>query len=260
MSTERITPLAGKTAVVTGGSRGIGRAIVRRLATDGAAVVFSYGSDETSAKETVAEVTAAGGAVWAERTELTDLDQIEKLFLAADKHFEEIGTSSLDILVNSAGTFVRTPIGSTTEADFDRQIAVNTKAPFFAIQHAAGRLKEGGRIVNLSTVTTRWPRLQESVYAASKAALEQFTWIATRELGSRGITVNVVSPGPTDSGEHGMLQRATTAEIREEVARQTPLGALGRTTDIANTVAFLVGPDGGWVTGQNIRVDGGLVW
>ncbi|GAA3770963.1 SDR family oxidoreductase [Streptomyces phyllanthi] len=256
MSTERTTPLAGRTAIVTGGSRGIGRAIVRRLATDGAAVVFSYGSDDTAARETVAEVTAAGGVVWAERAELTDLNQIEQLFLAADKHFG----SRLDILVNNAGTFVRTPIGSTTEADFDRQMAVNARAPFFAIQHAADRLADGGRIVNLSTVTTRWPRLQEAVYAASKAALEQFTWIATRELGGRGITVNVVSPGPTDSGENGMLRSATTDEIRAEVAKQTPLGALGRTTDIANTVAFLVGPDGGWITGQNIRVDGGLVW
>ncbi|MFJ5777043.1 SDR family oxidoreductase [Streptomyces sp. NPDC093094] len=256
MSSERTTPLAGKTAIVTGGSRGIGRAIVRRLAADGASVVFSYGHDAAAAQETVDEITAEGGTVRAEHAELTDLDRIEQLFLAADKHF---GTR-LDILVNNAGTFVRTPIGSTRPEDFDRQIAVNAKAPFFAIQHAAERMTEGGRIVNMSTVTTRWPRQQEAVYAASKAALEQFTWIATRELGPRGITVNAVSPGPTDSGENGMLRRATTAEIREEVSRQTPLGALGGTTDIANVVAFLVGPDGGWVTGQNIRVDGGLVW
>ncbi|MFJ8079865.1 SDR family oxidoreductase [Streptomyces sp. NPDC096205] len=256
MTTERTKPLAGKSAIVTGGSRGIGRAIVRRLAADGAAVMFSYGRDEAAARETVAEVTAEGGTVWAERIELTDLDQIERLFLAADKHFD----ARLDILVNNAGTFLRTPIGETAEADFDRQMAVNAKAPFFAIQHAASRMTDGGRIVNVSTVTTRWPRLQEAVYAASKAALEQFTWIATRELGGQGITVNVVSPGPTDSGEKGMLRSATTDEIRAEVARQTPLGALGSTADIAGMVAFLVGPDGGWVTGQNIRVDGGLVW
>ncbi|MFJ4687638.1 SDR family oxidoreductase [Streptomyces sp. NPDC088789] len=256
MSTEQIRPLAGATAVVTGGSRGIGRAIVRRLTGDGAAVVFSYGHDGDAARETVEEITGAGGTVWAERAELTDLDHIEKLFLAADEHFGP----RLDILVNNAGTFLHTPIGSTSEEDFDRQIAVNTKAPFFALQHAAGRMTEGGRIVNISTVTTRWPRREEAVYAASKAALEQVTWIATRELGGRGITVNVVSPGPTDSGAHGMLRGATTDEARAEVARQTPLGALGRPTDIANMVAFLVGPDGGWVTGQNIRVDGGLVW
>jgi hypothetical protein len=109
------------------------------------------------------------------RAELTDLDQIEGLFLAADGHFEEIGPAGLDILVNSAGTFVRTPIGSTAEADYDQQMAVNAKGPFFVLQHAVERLRRGGRIVNVSTVTTRWPRLQESVYAASKAALEQFT-------------------------------------------------------------------------------------
>ncbi|MFJ5260505.1 SDR family oxidoreductase [Streptomyces sp. NPDC088387] len=257
MSTERTASLRGRTAIVTGGSRGIGRAIVRRLAADGAAVVFSYGRDEASARETVEEVTGAGGVVWAERAELSDLAQIERLFHAADECF---GAQKLDILVNNAGTFLRTPIGATTEADFDRQMTVNAKAPFFAIQHAAERMGEGGRIVNVSTVTTRWPRTQEAVYAASKAALEQFTWIATRELGGRGITVNVVSPGPTDSGEKGILRSATTDESREEVARQTPLGALGRTTDVAGAVAFLVGPDGGWITGQNLRVDGGLVW
>jgi 3-oxoacyl-[acyl-carrier protein] reductase len=256
MSVELTGPLAGRNAIVTGGSRGIGRAIVRRLAADGAAVLFSYGRDEAAARETVAEITEAGGTVWAQRAELTDLDEIERLFLTADEHFG----ARLDILVNNAGIFARTPIGSTTAEDFDRQMAVNARAPFFAIQHAVDRLKDGGRIVNVSTVTTRWPRVQEAAYAASKAALEQVTWIATRELGGRGITVNVVSPGPTDSGETGILRSATTAEVREAVAEQTPLGALGRTSDIANVVAFLVGPDGGWVTGQNIRVDGGLVW
>src|SRR3954468_21258593 len=118
-------PLAGRTAVVTRGSRGIGRAIVRRLAADGALVVFSYGSSDAAAKEVVAEVADAGGQALAVRAELTDLDQVEELFLAADQYFHDIGAAGLDILVNNAGTFVRTPIGSTTEADYDRQMDVN---------------------------------------------------------------------------------------------------------------------------------------
>ncbi|MCX4746112.1 SDR family oxidoreductase [Kitasatospora sp. NBC_01287] len=254
------SPLAGRTAIVTGGSRGIGGAIVRRLAADGAAVVFNYSTNEAPAKEVVAEVAAAGGTAWAVQAELGSLDQIEGLFTAADQHFAEIGADGLDILVNSAGTFVRTPFGETSEAAYDEMMAINAKAPFFTMQHAVRRLRDGGRIINLSTVTTRWPRVHESAYIASKAALEQFSWVATRELGGRGITVNVVSPGPTDSGAGGMLQSATTDAIRAEVANQTPLNRLGLPTDIAAVVAFLAGPDGGWVNGQNIRADGGLVW
>lgn len=256
--TQVAGPLSGKTAVVTGGSRGIGRAIVERLAGDGAAVVFSYAGNEAQAIEVADTVADAGGHAWPVQAQLEDLSQVENLFLAADEHLAETGTTGLDILVNNAGTFVRTPIGSTTEADFDRQMAVNAKAPFFAMQHAAARMRDGGRIINISTITTRAPRVTEAVYAASKASVEQFSWIAARELGGRGITINVVSPGPTDAG---VLNGATGAEERAEVAKAIPLcHRLGRPVDIANVVAFLAGPDGEWVTGQNIRADGGLVY
>lgn len=247
-------PLAGRHAVVVGGSRGIGRAIVTRLAADGAHVVFGYARDQAAAEAVEQEVRAGGGVAVAVRADLGALATVEDLFVAADAQF---GGPALDVLVNSAGIPLNTPIGDTAEADYDRVMAINAKGPFFAMQHAARRMGAGGRIVNLSTVTTRWPRVPEAVYAASKAALEQFTRIGARELGPRGITVNTVSPGPTDTE---MLRGATTEEIRTAVAADTPLGRLGRPADIAAVVAFLAGPDAAWVTGQNLLADGGLVY
>ncbi|MFJ6087407.1 SDR family oxidoreductase [Streptomyces sp. NPDC092369] len=249
--------LAGRTAVVTGGSRGLGRAIVRRLADDGAAVVFSYATNKEAATEIEEEIAAAGGTAWAVQTELAEVAQIERLFTTADEHFRSIGAEGLDILVNSAGVASFTPIGETAEAEYDRVMAVNAKAPYFAVQFASQRMGDGGRIIGLSTVTTRWPRVPESVYIASKSAGEAFVRVAARELGPRGITVNTVSPGPSDTD---MLRGATTAEIREHVIADTPLGRLGRPADVAAVVAFLAGPDAAWVTGQNIRADGGLVY
>jgi 3-oxoacyl-[acyl-carrier protein] reductase len=249
--------LQGKAAVVIGGSRGIGRAIVNRLAADGAAVVFSYAVNKAAAAEAEAEVAAAGGTAWAVQADLAEIEQISRLFEAADERFRSMAGTGLDILVNNAGIPVMTPIGSTSEAEYDRVMAVNAKGPFFAIQYAARRLRDGGRIINLSSVTTRWPRVPESAYIASKSALEAFTRVGARELGSRGITVNTVSPGPSDTE---MLRGTTTPEIRQDVIGQTPLGRLGRPRDVAAVVAFLAGPDGVWVTGQNIRADGGLVY
>jgi 3-oxoacyl-[acyl-carrier protein] reductase len=256
-SAARAATLRGKTAVVIGGSRGIGRAVVERLAADGAAVVFSYASNKDAALDTEALVRTAGGSAWAHQADVTDLGQIDALFEAADARFGEVGLDSLDILVNSAGIPVMTPLGSTTEAEYDRVMAVNAKGPFFAMQHAARRLRDGGRIINVSSVTTRWPRVPESAYIASKSALEAFTRVAARELAPRQITVNTVSPGPSDTS---MLRGTTTPEIRREVIEQTPLHRLGRPPEIAAVVAFLAGPDGVWVTGQNIRADGGLVY
>lgn len=257
MSTPGTSALEGKAAVVIGGSRGIGRSIVRRLAADGAAVVFSYAANEEAARETESLVSAEGGTAWGEQADSAHLHQLRRLFDRADEHFLPLGITGLDILVNSAAVPIMTPFGSTEESAYDQVMAVNAKGPFFAMQYASKRLREGGRIVNISSVTTRWPRVPEAAYIASKSALEAFTRVGAREFGPRAITVNTVSPGPSETE---MLMGTTTPEVRRQVSEQTPLGRLGRPAEIAAVVAFLAGPDGAWVTGQNIRADGGLVY
>ncbi|GAA2688396.1 MULTISPECIES: SDR family NAD(P)-dependent oxidoreductase [Nonomuraea] len=258
-------PLTGRTALVTGGSRGIGRAIVQRLAADGASVVFTYASAEAAARRVAAEIDlevgalrgSADGGAWPVRLDLTDLDDIQRLFATAfttaHERFPEPG---LDILVNNAAIAADRPISEVTEADYDHAMAVNAKGVFFTIQHALPHLRDGGRIINLSTVSTTWPSPGEALYTASKAAVEQFSRVAAKELAGRGITVNTISPGPTDTD---LLREATTEQQRQAVATMTPLGRLGTPADVAAVVAFLAGPDSGWVTGQNIHVDGGLI-
>jgi 3-oxoacyl-[acyl-carrier protein] reductase len=240
--------LDGKGAVVTGGSRGIGRAIVARLVADGASVVFTYQRDERAASQ-VAEESA--GRATAVRVDLGVRDDLERLF-------EEVGKrlDGLDILVNNAATGVPKPIAETTEEEYDRTMAVNTKAVFLTMQYAARHMRDGGRIVNLSTANTAGSFPGVGAYSGSKAAVEQFTRVAARELGARGITVNTVSPGATDTD---LLRSHNTQEGLDFSVGLTPLGRLGQPSDIADVVAFLVGPDGRWVTGQNLIASGGLV-
>lgn len=248
--------LAGRSAVVTGESRGIGRAIVLRLAADGAAVVFSYRSDEAAAARVVDEVRAAGGDAWAVRADQGALAAVERLFDEADRRFAGVGLSGLDVLIINAGIPSATLIGDVTEADYDRVMAVNAKGSFFTVQHALRRLRDGGRVIAVSTMSTVYASPGEAVYAASKAAVDQFIRVAAKELGGRGITFNTVSPGPTDTD---LLRGAVPDETLHTVAHMTPLGRIGLPTDIAGVVAFLAGPDSGWITGQNIHVNGGLV-
>jgi 3-oxoacyl-[acyl-carrier protein] reductase len=250
MSEVGVGVLAGKLALVTGGSRGIGRAIVKRLAADGAAVVFSFLRDQTAAEEVMAAVQAAGGNAYAVQGDLGRLAEVRRLFDQAERHL-----GGLDILVNNASVVVTVSIAEATEQAYDRVMAVNSRGTFFALQQAARRLRDGGRIVNLSTVNTVLPAPGVAIYAASKAAVEQFTRVAARELAGRGITVNTVSPGATDTA---MFRGANPPDAPERAAAMTPLGRLGQPADVADVVAFLVGPDARWLTGQNLRASGGL--
>jgi 3-oxoacyl-[acyl-carrier protein] reductase len=236
--------LAGKTAVVTGGSRGIGRAIVRRLARDGARVVFSYRQDKAAADELAREV---GDAV-AVRADQEDPASLEALFGPV--------ADGLDILVNNAAIIGPAPVRDITPELFDRVMAVNAKFPLLAMRNAEPLLRDSGRIINISTLNTAVPEPGIALYCASKAALEQFTKVAAREFGPRGITVNAVSPGATDTD---LLRAVNPPEALEQEAALTALGRLGVPADIADVVAFLAGPDARWITGQNIQVTGGLI-
>lgn len=239
--------LSGKGALVTGGSRGIGRAIVERLAADGAEVVFCYQSSAEAAEQ-VAKETGAHAV----RADLGDEEDLRRLFAEAEARLP-----GLDILVNNAATAeAQKPIDAITGDDYERVFAVNAKAVFLAIQWAGRVMRDGGRIVNVSSLNTRVPAPTLALYCGSKGAMEQFAKVAARELGGRGITVNVVSSGATDTD---MLRGANPPEALEQTPAMTALGRLGRPDDIAAVVAFLAGPDGRWVTGQNIPATGGLL-
>jgi 3-oxoacyl-[acyl-carrier protein] reductase len=243
--------LAGKGALVTGGSRGIGRAIVRRLAADGAAVVFSYLQDEAAAKAVAGEVAETGGRALAVRADQGSLDDLRRLTGQAAEYLD-----GLDIVVINAAGGLPGLIREVTEDDYDRFMAVHAKGPFFLIQHAGRALRDGGRIVAISTLNTRLHPPGGALYTGAKGALEHFTKVAALEFGRRGVTANIVSPGATDTE---LLRAANPgATFDDEVAR-TALRRLGQPEDIAAVVAFLAGPDSGWISGQNLPADGGLL-
>ncbi|MEW1996197.1 SDR family oxidoreductase [Streptomyces coelicoflavus] len=244
--------LTGKAAVVTGGSRGIGRAVVLRLARDGAAVVFNHAQSRDAADEVVRQAGKAGGEVVAVQLDLAEPHAAEELLATAERRL-----GGLDILVNNAAVHTDVvPIAQTEEAVFDRVMAVNAKSVFLAVRYAARHMRDGGRIVNISTLNTVFPAPGNAPYAASKGALEQLTLVASRELGARGITVNTVSPGATDTD---LLNAANEPEKVATAVAMTSLGRLGRPEDVADVVAFLAGPDGRWLTGQNVRANGGVL-
>ena len=221
--------LDGKVALVTGASRGIGRAIAVRLGRDGAAVVVNYSGNHEAARETVAAIEAASGRAVAVQGDVGKVGDIERLFDAAFEHF-----GRLDILVNNAGVFFTMPVADVTEEEFDRIFAVNVKGTFFACQQAAKRMADGGRIINFSSSTTAMMLPTYGAYVATKGAVEQMSHVLAKELGSRGITVNVVSPGPTDTELFG---QGKTEQDKQRFAQMAALGRLGQPKDIADVVA-----------------------
>ncbi|QEH38484.1 3-oxoacyl-[acyl-carrier-protein] reductase FabG [Aquisphaera giovannonii] len=243
--------LDGKVALVTGSSRGIGRAIAVRLAGDGAAVVVNYAGNAEAADAVVGEVEALGGRAVAVKADVASVAEVARLFDEAIGHF-----GKLDILVNNAGVILYKPLADVTEAEFDRIFAVNVKGTFFCCQQAARRLAYGGRIVNFSSSTTALMLPTYSTYVATKGAVEQLTHVLAKEVGSRGITVNVVSPGPTDTELFG---QGKTEEDKRRFAQMAALGRLGQPGDLADVVAFLASDEARWISGQNIRANGGLI-
>ncbi len=242
--------LQGKVVLVTGSSRGIGRAIAERLAKEGAALVVNYGKSADEAHEVVDTIKSAGGKAIAVQADVGKTDEIQRLFDQATEHFGKI-----DILVNNAGILSTKPIAEVSEESFDELFAVNVKGTFFACQQAAQRMNRGGRIVNISSTVTSLMFPNYGLYAASKAAVEQITRVLAKELGNREITVNSVSPGPTDTE---LFRAGKTEEQIAGLAQMSAFGRLGRPADIADLVAFLVSEEARWVSGQNIRANGGL--
>lgn len=244
--------LTGQVALITGASRGIGRAIAERLARDGAAVVVNYARNEEAATEVVKTIAASGGEAVAVRSELRRASDVRELFAAAIGAF-----GKLDILVLNAAHAIFGPVTTITDDQLEQLLDVNVKAAFFAFQEAARQMTDGGRIVAISAALTRVGYDNTLAYAGTKGAIEQFSLAAARELGKRAITVNVVSPGATNTE----LYLGLSSEAAREAARaRSPFGRLGEPKDVADVVAFLVSDDARWVSGQNIRVNGGALW
>jgi NAD(P)-dependent dehydrogenase (short-subunit alcohol dehydrogenase family) len=241
--------LAGKTALVTGASRGIGRAIALRLAADGARVAVHYGTNETAAKQTVADIESGGGQAFAIGTELGVPGDAAALWAAFDRHAD-----GLDILVNNAGIGLYGQIGEIDEEGYARVFAVNARAPFFIVQQGLGRLRDGGRIVNVSSGVTRIASPATVAYSMTKGALEVLTHTLAQELGPRGITVNSVAPGIVTTDVNPWLD---DPEAREQAGTYSTFGRVGEPADIADIVAFVASADARWVTGQNIDATGG---
>jgi 3-oxoacyl-[acyl-carrier protein] reductase len=242
--------LKGKVALITGASRGIGRAIAGRLAADGAAVAINFSSNAAEAQKAVAEIEATGGKAFAIRADVGRVPEVVRLFDETLAHF-----GRLDILVNNAGVMFTKPVSATTEAEFDRIFAINVKGTFFACQQAATRLAEGGRIINFSSSTTARFMPAYGAYVATKGAVEQLTRSLAKEVGPRGITVNTVSPGPTETE---LFITGKTPEQIKMFGQQSAFGRIGRPEEIAEVVAFLASDAARWISGQNIRVNGGL--
>ncbi|MER5216605.1 SDR family oxidoreductase [Streptomyces sp. NPDC002838] len=244
-----MSKFTGRTALVTGASRGIGRAIALRLASEGARVGVHYASNEAAAKETVAAVEAAGGNAFTIRTELGVPGDAEALWRTFDEH-----AGGLDILVNNAGIAGPGLIHEVSEADYDKVFAINAKAPFFIIQKGLERLRDGGRIINISSGVTKVAFPGMTSYAASKGAIEVLTLTLAQTLGSRGITVNAVSPGTIETDIHPWM---ADPAAKAHAAGFSVFDRVGQPADVADVVSFLASDDARWVTGQNIDVSGG---
>jgi 3-oxoacyl-[acyl-carrier protein] reductase len=240
-----------RVAIVTGASRGIGAAVAERLASDGFAVVINYAASADSAEGLVRQIEAKGGRALAARADVSDALAIRELFDATQRAF-----GGVDVLVNNAGIMKLAKVADSDDALLDRQIAVNLKGSFYGMREAARRLRDGGRIVNFSTSVVGTKLETYSVYAATKAAVETLTAILAKELRGRNITVNAIAPGPVTTE---LFLDGKSPELLERMAKMSPLERIGTPEDIASVVSFLVGRDGGWVNGQVLRANGGLV-
>lgn len=242
---------SNKIAIVTGASRGIGAAVAERLAADGFTVVINYSGDVKSAESVARRIEAKGGRALTARADVSDPAAVRGMFDAAEAAF-----GGVDVLVNNAGIMKLAKIADSDDALFDHQIAINLKGSFNAMREAAKRLRDGGRIINFSTSVVGVKLETYGVYAATKAAIETMSAILSKEMRGRSITVNAIAPGPVATD---LFLNGKSPELIDRMSKMNPLERLGTPEDIAASVSFLAGPDGGWINGQTLRANGGMV-
>jgi 3-oxoacyl-[acyl-carrier protein] reductase len=241
-----------KVAIVTGAATGIGRAVALRLGGEGAAVAVNYvGDSRAQANEVAREIEARGGKALPILADVSDVRQIRAMFDATIGRYGRV-----DIVVNNAAWAFTKPIVDVTEQEFDRVFAINVKGTFFGCQEAARRIAEDGRIINVSSSTTGLTLPGYGTYDATKGAIEQLARFLAHEIGARGVTVNTVSPGATETEQ---FHAGKSDELVQRLAEMSVFKRLGRVEDIADVIAFLASEDARWITGQNIRVNGGTV-
>lgn len=240
-----------KVAIVTGASRGIGAVIAQRLARDGFAVAVNYASSAHEAEALVSQIKAAGGQAIAVKANVANSSEVRALFDATEQQLGKV-----DVLVNNAGIMKPTPIAETSDELYEQIFAINTRGTFNTLREAATRLNDGGRVINFSSSALGLKLPGYAIYNASKAAVESMTHVFAKELRGRQITVNAVAPGPVATE---LFLTGKSEEQIQHFAKLPPLERLGQPEDIAGVVAFLAGPDGGWVNGQTLRANGGIV-
>jgi 3-oxoacyl-[acyl-carrier protein] reductase len=239
-----------KSAIVTGSSRGIGKAIALRLAKDGFAVTINYAGRKDAAEEVVQEITAAGGKAILVQGDVSKNEDIVRLFNETEKAF-----GGIDVVVNNAGIMALRNIGETDNETFDRLFDINVKGTFLAMREAANRIRKGGRIINFSSTANALLLPRYATYCATKAAVEIYTKTMAKEMRGKEITVNAVAPGPVDTE---LFWTDKTPEQGEALKKLSPFERLGTPEDIARVVSFLASEDGGWINGQIIRANGGV--
>jgi 3-oxoacyl-[acyl-carrier protein] reductase len=242
--------LNNKTAIVTGSSRGLGKAVAKLLALNGANVIINYSSNKNQAEEVVSEIIQSGGNAYAIKADISNPTEITKLF---DQSIEKYGR--IDIVINNAGIMITKFTKDTSEEDFDKTFSINTKSVFFSMKESATKMSDNGRIINISSSVTRVMFPTYGVYSASKAAVEQMTKVFAKEIGSRGITANTISPGPINTE---LFLQGKTEEVIQRVAGLTAFNRIGETNDIAPIILFLASDESQWITGQNFGVNGGM--
>jgi 3-oxoacyl-[acyl-carrier protein] reductase len=240
-----------KVAIVTGGSRGIGAAIAQRLARDGFTVLINYAGGAAEAEALVESIETSGGRAIAAQADVSDPAAVARMFDAAETAF-----GGVDVLVNNAGIMRLATIAESDDAMFDAQVAINLKGPFNTLREAARRMRNGGRIINLSSSVVGLYQPTYAVYAATKAGVEALTHVLTKELRGRNITVNAVAPGPTATR---LFLDGKPQDVVDRLAKLAPLERLGQPDDIAAVVSMLAGPDGAWINGQTLRANGGII-